>query len=165
MMRLFLVSSALMQGLAQNFWKGDCSEYFGAVDGFVTVVDLDVGLTSTSSPYCLKAGTSAPCTIVHYAGLGTTCLPPGPVDGCHRYVKTTYFSWAEGFLRDLNLSGQVDTNDEFIRSGIYQGAYTQLAGLGAITQQETRCFEPPADSPVPCRCPNTANMTNPLEIL
>jgi len=139
-------------GLAQG--KGPCEDYFGDVSGAVTVIDPDVGLTDASGPYCDGAGHARPCTFIHYAGLGTECISPGPPDGCHRYIKTTYDKTnlkCMSALKKLNITGSVDVDDVFTTDGVYtQGGCSDAA----VVSREVHCYGPPASEPQQCECPS-----------
>jgi len=141
-------------GLALVIGKGPCEDYFGDVSGLVTVVDVDVELDEAGH-YCDVAGHSRPCTWLHYAGLKTTCLSPGPEDGCHRYIKTTYKRQDQecaGALARLNLSDCVDMDDIFSRDGVYTRGGCSDA---SVLSQEVHCFTGPVSDPQACECPSS----------
>jgi len=139
-------------GFATASAKGSCEDYFGNVmEGFVTVVDPDVGLTDVSGAYCDNSNHSRPCTFIHYGGLNTTCVPPGPPDGCHRYIVTMYSEAKCGEkLQNLDLTGTIDVADRFTTTGKYVGVLKEC--VDAVLSQEIQCYGAPADEPVECLC-------------
>ena len=138
-------------GLTLTTGKGTCQDYFGDVSGLVTVVDV----TDADGDDCSAAGHSSPCTWVHYGGLKTKCYPPGPADGCHRYVKTRYKREdrvCAGALARLNLTWSVDVDDVFTKDGVYSQNGCSDA---SVLSQEIHCYKGPPDEPQSCECPST----------
>ena len=135
--------------------KGTCKDYFGPVDGLathVTVVDPDVGLTGDAGEVQFCGTHSSPCTFIHFAGLNTSCIPPGPPAGCHRYIKTMYSTKCTA-LKDLSLTGNIDMKDAFSADGVLK----QCADH--VVTQEKQCYGPPASGPLRCNCPTSVTPT------
>lgn len=144
--RAAMRSPAVLAWLLQASAKPACESFFGSLDGLVTIVDVDVGITNASSSYCEAAGHSAPCTIVHCAG-GSSCVAPAPPGACHRYIKTTYkedSKCGEALESLQDLVGQVDAKDAFNKNGVFTGGGCEIA------QTKTYHYGPPADSPADC---------------
>jgi len=132
--------------------KGTCRDYFGPVDGLathVTVVDPDVGLTGDATELKFCGTHSSPCIFIHFAGLNTSCIPPGPPAGCHRYIKTMYSTKCTALV-DLSLTGTLDMKDAFSADGVLK----QCADH--VVTQEKQCYGPPASGPLRCNCPTSA---------
>lgn len=126
-----------------------CSDYFGDVTGVVTVADPDIGVpgrTDGSGGYCDQNGAERPCTFVHYAGLSTACINPGPPDACHRYRKVRYSQQCESILAGLSLTGSVDTSLAFDRDGVLKQCREH------VLSNDMYCWGPPADDAQRCEC-------------
>jgi len=128
--------------------KGPCPDYFGNIEGIVTVADADVGLTPASAPYCDSNRVESPCIYIHKAGpwrIDNECQSPGPPDGCHRYHTVKYSECDE--LEHFNFDTRIDTTGAFNTDGVF------IACADRVIKHEIACYGPPADEPVPCECP------------
>lgn len=132
--------------------KPSCLHYFGDVSGLVTIVDPDVGLTDASSGYCDQGNVDTPCTYAHFVGGAIDgCISPGPPDGCHRYIKTTYTECAD--LATLGLTGTVIAGND-IR---FNENWALKSCADHVASSEVTCWGPPADDPATCSCSSTLN--------
>lgn len=127
-----------------------CHDYFGDVDGLVTVVDPTLGVPGYSEPsgaYCDQNGAEKPCTFIHYAGLNTKCIRPGPPDTSHKYYKVTYSEGCREVLANLQSTGQIDTHHLFNSQGVLKECEE------FVVTKELTCWGPPADNPQMATCP------------
>jgi hypothetical protein len=126
-----------------------CEDYFGDVSGVVTVVDPTMGVagkTDGSGEYCDANNVARPCSFIHYAGLETECVNPGPPDATHRYHKVTYSDKCRPVLEGMNLTYQVDVNNVFDSQGVLK----QCADY--VLRIDVSCWAPPAEDPQSAAC-------------
>lgn len=125
-----------------------CEDYFGDMDGLVTVADPTLGVpgySEASGKLCGSAG--EPCTYIHYAGLHTQCVRPAPPDTSHKYHKVTYGEECREILAKLDASNQVDSDHLFNSDGVL------IQCEDFVKSNEVTCWGPPADNPQRAPCP------------